>query len=226
MPSKKYLDYNSFVAFFHQNGFAFWNDHVIKTESELPSREAYEQWRAPLLLQEAAERGSTEVSVLKNTITLTHEQVKPLPTGPFDLVLAPGPGKLIMPIAGMVTSHIMAPYTNIEDSGILSLYLFLGGDVAFGNVPSATVKTLLSADAQFQLCPGAVLLFESGDPDVVNSVLAAGQPKSNRTLSDAINQPLKCFIDNYTADYQTNLGNLTGGDPDNTLTFTILYTIV
>lgn len=162
------------------------------------------------------------------TVTLTDAQIKALPTTPVEIIPQPGSGKTIIPLNGVITFNITTGYTNLGwdgIGGIISLYLNIGSILAYTPIDTAGVNSSLAGvnNNSWWMNSGNNRVYENTDPDVVWGIYVAGQGK----VFDAQNNTaLVLYLDNYTAAYETNLGNLTGGDSANTLKVTVYYTII
>jgi hypothetical protein len=162
---------------------------------------------------------------------LTDAQIKALPTTPIDLVPSPGVDKAIVSLGGfMKIDAIAGAYTNIaklDSDGVTAFF--------FGHIPAscATLPMLMTSNAlngsleRFKLVPyGFSSIYTNTDEEVVKNVLTAGEPKLIAGFNNVGNTAFKLIVDNYDAAYETDMGNFTGGHPDNTIEVTIFYTIV
>ena len=159
------------------------------------------------------EAGTSEVSVLKTTTTLTDAQVKALPTTSVTVVAAPGVGSAITPLFAHLHCAATADYTNIDANCILELNN--GGAVGYLD------QTLVSSVSG---------LLAPGDPaDPQNAFVSTTQRQRGTTVtagfssfydSDIDNKPLILKVTNGGA------GNFTGGNAANVLTVTTYYVVV
>lgn len=167
-------------------------------------------------------QGAPVGQLLIQPFTLQHADILALPTTPFTLVAAQGPGSILLPIRGLLTTSFVAPYTNINAGAFLS--------IALGVFPATNVP--------FNFIPNDASIV-AGSPTGFSDLFASTTPKRQdlvpwantegvdewgpltganaRTTVD--NQPLIMAVDN-----QGN-GALTGGDPSNTLSGFIAYLI-
>jgi len=158
------------------------------------------------------------------TVTLTDAQIKALPTTSVTLVAAPGVGQIILPLRGLLTTSFVAPYTNINAAGAflsIALGVFPATNVPFSFIPNDAAIVAGSPT-------GFSDLFTSTTPkrqDLVPWANTEGVDQwgpitgaNARTTVD--NQPLVIGVDNQGD------GDLTGGDPANTLTVTGYYLIL
>lgn len=153
--------------------------------------------------------------MLSNTVILTNDQIKALPTTPFDVVPAPGADKTLVFFGALFRrSDTGFAYTNVNADAY--------GGIGYG-VDNVYVSAIVANDS------GAL---EFSLTDLLNSSLMetlwpldARTPswynKMNNQGADeySVNQPLVFWCSNSDGDF-------TGGDPSNTLTITIFYAVV
>lgn len=154
--------------------------------------------------------------VLSRSITLTDAEIKALPTTFQTIVPAPGVGFAIGYVGGFVVTEwsVAHLYTNLsEDFPSSIVYLGYADDfqvASLANEPHSVFGGAASSGALVSLPPYAAA--SNGDPL---------QPWGS-FISQAANvedAPLKLIVYNTAGDF-------TGGDPANTLTVTVLYTIL
>lgn len=149
------------------------------------------------------------------TFVLTDAQTKALPTTAVEILPAAGENTIIFPLAFWVRENWSADYENID--GDASIHINING-VDFG---------IFDESANL----GVTFLLAGGGPDGINGYVTAMQsmpyPVASHTLgivgmydSDISNQPITIRAFNGSS------GNFTGGDSANTLTITVLYTII
>lgn len=137
------------------------------------------------------------------TITLTHAQIKALPTTPVQIVVAPGAGAVVLLVAAMLRSNFAVAYTNVAGTFTLATDKAEGsqraGWSALGTANSTTRQVRLWAGASF----GSIDDSGGFEPDAV-----------------AIeNKALEFYVDGGSGDY-------TAGDAANTLTVSATYLLV
>lgn len=144
---------------------------------------------------------------------LNDAQIKALPTTPFEVVPAPGPGYFSLPLSANLHLEWVADYTNIDGSA----FLFIDdapGDQFITNlseaVSSASLSGLLANGENsnailppLPLIDTGALFGLSGFPD-----------------TDLLNQALRIHVNNGAS------GNFTGGNVNNVLRVTVLYSII
>jgi hypothetical protein len=147
--------------------------------------------------------GATVQTVYSLKTVLTDAQIKALPTTLVELVPAQGVGKIVSFLQAVFSSNSIIPYTNLDAdfAGIISWE---------GSAEAATY-----VDQGF-----------FGN----ESRVAVINPQGNITGSFIYGASGNLFLFENMAltlgIYNNTLGNLTGGDSANTISVTILYTIV
>lgn len=150
----------------------------------------------------ASERSTpVAATVYSEVVVLSDTQIKSLPNTPVEIVPAPGNGKMIMPVGVVMSSHQVAAYENVSASNYTAFTFMLSG---FGVYGVKNIYSFLTFGADCVL---------PGSPINLVSVTAGTD-----SLSEFDNRPLTLALDN-------EYGNLTGGDPANTLTITVYYFI-
>lgn len=160
--------------------------------------------------------GGGSMPIQQATVTLTDDQIKALPTTDVELVPAPGAGKVIYGANGELGLMVIslggpgAAYTNISSSPKPDFVLYTGAARIFGLYAKYGVgSSRLSAFLQW------------GGPAVYAT--SYGEVGANEIMQDTsavADLPLMLAIDNGA------LGDLTGGDPDNTMSVTVFYAVV
>lgn len=159
-------------------------------------------------------------------VQLTDAQIKALPTTPVELVPAPGDGLALVAWHLFVLSDTTAAaYTNVE----LQAYAYLTG----GGVNRSVALTVYSA-----LHAAAVSMEAWGQtlPLRINTDILGGHDESGALVDRLLNlslqgnnwspdQPLSLGVFN-TPDDNTDSGNFTGGEPANTLSIRLWYSVV
>lgn len=154
--------------------------------------------------------------MLVATVTLTNDQIKALPTTPFEIIAAPGANKIIFPLAAWLRVNWVADYGNID----------------------------VNTDLQFQVGGNLLLSILEGANSSITSLLAGGGPDGSNAFttsqifsrstgaaaytigagmagfydSDVANKPLQVLA--------ANTGDFTGGNAGNTLKISVYYVVV
>lgn len=147
------------------------------------------------------------------TVTLSDGQIKALPTTPVEILPAPGPGKMIFPIGGIIYFHWSGNYGNIASNSALVVAHANGFNLltaVFENDGSTSVSNILNDDEDY---------------------MAILTPRSNvgigsQTISRYDYAPNFDNRNITVAAYNGFNGNFTGGDPANTIKVTVYYAIV
>lgn len=188
------------------------------------------------VVEEEASGGS---AVLKSTPrTLTDAEVKALPGADVELIAAPGSGRMIVPVVAYLVNDFAVAYSGIDantqypavwvahKSSPIYLAEFIDNpSTPLSEVPQAGLTSFLTNTNEFG--PGFWPLFPvhrvgvvdiSGDPEVglaAGSTLSGGGGGGPADYEDV---SFKIGADNSV--------DFTGGDDANTLTVTVLYTIL
>lgn len=156
--------------------------------------------------------GAVEQTVLSRTVTLTDAQIKALPTTAVELVPAPGAGSIILFLHAF--SVFSAPATGYSmDISPAYLQVYSGDPNAVGD--STDVSGLVTFGESLTGTHIALFTQKFAWDDV------EGMPKTIQGTLD--------FYDNkalYLADAWVGNANYTGGDAGNSLSVTVLYTVV
>lgn len=169
--------------------------------------------------------GGTVQSVLSVTTVLTNAQIKALPTTAVELVPAPASGIAVPLMAFVTCDHAAGAYTNINatfsyitvvhgDDAIEPMTLITNSDGDGGNrVVSLFLSQLLALGD-----PGSVMLVNNGGSNInaPQGVTTSGHFYETELWAGALSL--------YA--YNSGSGNFTGGNAANSLTVTVLYTVV
>jgi hypothetical protein len=154
--------------------------------------------------------GATEVTVYQLKTVLTDAQIKALPSTPIEVVPAPGVNKALNVFAAVIRCDFSAgAYTNIDPSYV---------DLALlpANLPIVVKDTSASID----LIPFALA-------DIRNYTLSGQFSISTGGYVLALGYDDQTFNNKSAELWWTNeLGNFTGGNTANTMSITVLYSIV
>ena len=91
-------------------------------------------------------------AILYRTVTLSNDEVLGLPTVPVDIIAAPGEGKAILPLGGLVVTHIEADgeYGDVSTPCYLGLY-YGSGSIAWRIDADDLELLITSGDAAYSL---------------------------------------------------------------------------
>lgn len=158
-----------------------------------------------------------DITVKTKTVTLTDEQVKSLPSTPVVLLEQITGSGSIMILGGTIEIDSTAgAYSNFDGSGVTALQL--RGMV---QLPYSTLRSFLqSGNGEFILFPSQKY-YKSTDIEVTSGNAEAGQPMQGYVVN-----MVDVYIDNFDSSYNTNLGNFTGGHPDNYIKITLVYSVI
>ncbi len=154
------------------------------------------------------------------TTTLTDAQIKALPTTAITLVSAPGSGKSIVPLAGVLyTKTSSGAYTNINAAAEIQIRFsstaeglnYIANDAAITNGSATPVSVLLGGTTPRKAMLQPYIRTEDVDQWGPMSAIEAS--------ADSTNVALKIGINNQGS------GNLTGGNAANSATVTVFYFI-
>ena len=161
-----------------------------------------------------------EVTVLSQAVVLTDEQIKELPTTPVEIVPAPGAGKIILPLYGVARLQWVSDYDNIHEAAQLRFVVGTAGDALFPfrQDNASDVSGLLAGGGPDGSIGWSPTRFSGKVPVAPGPVLGSGTAQFYD--SDLVNFPLVFQADNGAS------GNFTGGNADNSLKVTVLYTII
>lgn len=158
--------------------------------------------------------GGSSSYVLKSSVTLTDADIKALPTTQFEIVAAPGIGKMIMPLRTFSVGDFRGGgYTNLGNTAGMVVRVVLG---------SGTSVTASNQEGWIFGDNTDVWTFFNDPTYWLDTVPVNNQTLSDGgySLSDLENQPLKLRLD-------TEFGtDFTGGNAANTLKITAYYVVV
>jgi hypothetical protein len=157
---------------------------------------------------EANEGGATEVVVYQRKTILTDAQIKALPNSFIELVPAPTASQLLI-LHSAAMKYLLSVgggYSNVDvDNYIITTY---GDWENTASVKAITVNDFVAGNTgRLHILPSLIKIY-SGE--------LISEPLS---LDQSIGLPLKLAMNNSS-------GDLTGGDPANTLEVTVFYSIV
>lgn len=171
-------------------------------------------------------------------VQLTDDQIKALPTTPVELVAAVD-GSIVFLHDAYLLLHTLVPYTNLgaqaPGNGITTFYLDSIAPPMY--TPFSETYSALSYDVAPD---GANAIVRFGAPShehylATDTEVTQGEPRTGASkpsrlgnFSDASPPAggITLNADNATANYDTELGDFTGGDPANTLSIRCWYSIV
>jgi hypothetical protein len=163
-------------------------------------------------------------SLLVASVTLNNDQILALPTTPVEIVEAPGVGKALHYIGGFaVLDNRAGTYGNV-------------GEVGDPGVGNASVLRIVNGNWQSSIVAVWDWALTDGSDKVAFSLAPysdrfelTGQPDPQTTIdgwSDYLpafeNQPMSIRCGN---GWVSPIGDLTGGDPANTLAVTVYYAV-
>lgn len=174
--------------------------------------------RSGQLLASAIATGTGD-AMLTTKITLTNDQIKALPSTPISILPAPGAGKRIIPLHAQVRLSLTAAYSNIAANASLSLDLPPFAYFANDDGGQNTLSTILTN--------GGAIVDAAASPShqwSTNQGAATALMQGAGATDNFTNQPLNIALANLDAAW-ANAGDLTGGDPANTMTIVVAYYI-
>ncbi len=151
------------------------------------------------------------VTVHKASVLLTNDQVKALPSDPYEMIAAPGSGLAIVPIMALAHLHWVANYTNIAAGATMGFSNDNNGQLLGIAYQSAVQVSHLLAGSQNNATLFPQFSYVNADPATTASDLTSAQIE---------NANLTFYLEN------SFLGELTGGNAGNTLQVVVLYTII
>lgn len=176
--------------------------------------------------------GSTIQTVYSVKKILTNAQIKTLPSTPVHLIDAPGAGKVIVGLGGLISVASQAgAYTNIAFSGgpgaVLDLIIGNNSNNIFGYAPMALVYAALNGAAPLTKIPLVQIAgsYAASDVEVTTGRVSEGDSKSINVNQFLENQAVSISIWN-SPDDNTDAGDFTGGSDDNYMKINLLYTIL
>lgn len=158
---------------------------------------------------------SAASGLLSATVTLDDDDIKALPTTPIELVPAPGAGLMLLPQhVTILVNSLGGGYTNIDTDEAVLVVQDGGGEDRTNAIQNVSalgfdqVSNILDSAAQ----KGAVLT--GGTTEI------AGDDQTATAFDFSDDEPLVLVLNNNAA------GNLTGGNAANSMTVSVIYTVV
>jgi len=173
-----------------------------------PVSPTYDDPLDPWLEQSRADAVASVVTVFSTTVPLVGDQIQTLPTIAVTLIPAPGPNKLLIPVAAIIIKQFVTGYTNVDAN--VKLGIVEDPDTSFNFLSTLNVGNILwegTTDAKI------IMALRSDEP----FALAINSAPQFDIVTD---KPLALGMINGA------LGNLVGGDEANTLKVTVLYMII
>lgn len=157
--------------------------------------------------------GGGSQAIQSATVTLTDAQIKALPSTPFTLVAAPGSGKLILPVDAVMSLDAQGgAYTNVTNQ---QMWLSYGSG-------GRTISAIYDENTQGAFADdSAVHVLLGFSNSQVTSL--TGTVYSTAWWSDDTGGIANAAL---TLGMFNGGGDLTGGDPANSLKVTVLYAVV
>jgi hypothetical protein len=159
------------------------------------------------------------------SVVLTDAQIKALPTTRVEIVPAPGAGKILWPVLGLLLGNFIVDYDGIATE--CGLGVKLAAAVAGYGFPLSQVEGIDNV-AGF-LRPN-VNLGEQSSIAYLSTQQLVGLVSTKATidfLSGYLNAALKCYATNTFDGVDGRIiTNFTGGDPANTIKVTVYYVVV
>lgn len=152
----------------------------------------------------------TEGIVRSITVTLTDAQIKALPTTAIEILPDSGPGFLVFAVGGFIRANTNAgAYTNIDAAAWVRIRETQDNMMVLSPVEEAAsgVSDLLGT--------GSIMTVLLGPRQGVLGASSLGF-----AIADTESAGIDIRASNGAA------GNLTGGHPDNSMTVTVIYTVV
>jgi hypothetical protein len=142
---------------------------------------------------------------------LDNDEIKALPITAIEIIAAPGPHKIIFPIAAFLYLDWTADYSNINAASFLHLL-----NAGLTSILSSGIETTINS---------VTGLFALGETAFLSAAIQQGVVPPNiganiGALADIINGNLQLKMNN------RGDGPMTGGDAGNTLTVTIIHTLL
>ena len=169
-------------------------------------------------VERAIESGVLAQNFLQKSVTvLDHDTLITLPSTWVTLVPAPGENQLLLIFGLHFYARLLVAYTNFG----VNLALW---PMTLDQLPGDVTLSLLGGDEG--LPPPAILHYQMVPPPP-NAALFGylSQTPGVLPLDGRVNLPLQLRLLNQTEEYASQ-GNLTGGDPANSLTVTVLYGVI
>ncbi|HEX5016497.1 MAG TPA: hypothetical protein VFX15_02800 [Actinomycetes bacterium] len=153
------------------------------------------------------------IVVYRKAIVLTNAQINALPTTPIEVIAAPGEGRILQVIGGVLSKHFVATHSNLDNAAIWALWYGSGSDVLDNYQMASSPWRFNGSSGDSYTSLGTPVFPGTGATDGY----IIRQWSADATV--AVNQPVALAIDNASA------GDLTGGTSD-TVTLTVHYTTV
>jgi len=154
-------------------------------------------------------------SYLSSTVTLTDAQIKALPTTPSDdIIPVPGANKLLVPVMAVISSNIVADYTNISATYCEIGITYNGGAYMLQPLIDTSAPSTTNQLTNLLTGAGCIYRIAMSDNSIVNDAVVEGAVSLGQANS-AIR------LEGYSDD-----GNFTGGNAANTLKVTVYYVVV
>jgi hypothetical protein len=151
-----------------------------------------------------------QIIMLQSKVIIPHEDITFLPSTPYELLPAPGAGKIyIFHAACLMWKFSAGAYTNIGANNRLL--------ITYGNYDAeASILTPFSATSSDRITVLPSITLDTAVPAAWPNFHEAAMPFQ---LASIINAPLKLYSG-------SNSGAYTGGNAANTLEVTVFYSIV
>jgi hypothetical protein len=152
--------------------------------------------------------------IRSTTVTLTDAQVKALPTTPVEIVPAPGSGRAILYVSGIILNDTSAnEYTNIDAAAFIRCAI---DNASASVVVNGNALQLLLDDDD----PHYAFLPAADGVDAVSADVGVVASDAYGFTDDIDNIPLSLLAGNGAA------GDWTGGDAANWMRVTVFYAVV
>lgn len=159
----------------------------------------------------------SNIPVWRSQVVIANTAVKALPTTGVEVIPAPGSGKRIILITGIVDSESSGAYTNIDAAGYAQLKLSGGGLVSNRVANDAT--TIPACDQLTTFLTAARSICALVPLTQIPTSVTNSQGNAAVTQGSGDNESVKLHIVNGAS------GNLTGGNSANTITVTLFYQV-
>jgi hypothetical protein len=156
----------------------------------------------------------TQTIVFSKTFQLANADIIALPSSEFEIIPAPGSGKVILPISAAIITHFSDGDYVADADGYLEWKV--GGNEVLGTIPNESNAGLTELDAFLQ---GNRLWYLIPQQKYIPA-LNTGWDSTLFRINIPENGAMTVDIDNNGA------GNLTGGNSANYMKVTVNYTII